>query len=205
MMPTCSAKQLCAMLIGAMALFTANAQDSIALFHPDSVFTLTQQDIEQERIQANQLIAGTWQYDKPCVQAQGTSLVGKIGKPIAQGKLKKKLSKAYDKLRIGKRWNSLRLTTDGRWTMNIAGQDINGKYSYSPSKGTITLKWMAISVTAHVKKEKNNLNLYFDTDRLLTIMRLISGISHNDTLKALAFLSENYQDVQVGFQLKPKK
>ena len=85
------------------------------------------------------------------------------------------------------------------------GRLLNGKYSYSPSKGTITLKWLAISLTAHVKHDGKHLHLYFDADRLLTLLRLLSGLSNSDTLKALAFLSDNYSDVQVGFELKPKK
>lgn len=169
---------------------------------PDSVFTLTSQQIEQERIEANHLIAGKWQYDKPSVQAHGTSFVGKLGKPIAQSKLKKKLDKAYKKLKINQRWQSLELTDDGKWTINIKGKEISGTYSYSPSRGSITLKWHLISITAQVEREGKKLHLYFDTDRLLTLMRLLSGLSDNDTLKALAFLSENYSDVKVGFQLK---
>ena len=185
---------------------TMAAQDvTHALFNPDSVFTLTDEDIEQDRIEANRDIVGTWQYDKPSVQAQGTSFIGKLGKPLAQSKLNSKLGKAFKKLKINKRWDSLSLTEDGRWTMTIAGKGMSGDYSYSPTKGSITLKWHMVSITAQVRRDGKNLHLYFDTDRLLTLMRLLSGLSSNDTLKALAFLSENYSDVKVGFQLKPKK
>ena len=30
----------------------------------------------------NQAVAGVWRYDKPSVQAQGSSVVGKLGKPL---------------------------------------------------------------------------------------------------------------------------
>ena len=192
-----------AMIVGCA---TVAAQDvTHSLFSPDSVFTLTDEDIEQDRIEANRLIAGTWQYDKPSVQAQGTSFIGKLGKPLAQSKLKSKLGKAFKKLKINKRWDSLTLTEDGRWIMPIAGKGMSGDYSYSPTKGSITLKWHMMSITALVRRDGKNLHLCFDTDRLLTLMRLLSGLSSSDTLKALAFLSENYSDVKVGFQLKPKK
>lgn len=192
-----------AMIVGCA---TVAAQDvTHSLFSPDSVFTLTDEDIEQDRIEANRLIAGTWQYDKPSVQAQGTSFIGKLGKPLAQSKLKSKLGKAFKKLKINKRWDSLTLTEDGRWIMTIAGKGMSGDYSYSPTKGSITLKWHMMSITALVRRDGKNLHLCFDTDRLLTLMRLLSGLSSSDTLKALAFLSDNYSDVKVGFQLKPKK
>lgn len=188
-----------------VVVMSSPAQDNdLKLFNPDSVFTLTEDVIEQETVAANEMVAGTWQYDKPSVQAQGTSNLGKLTKPLAKSKLCGKLKKAYDKLKIKKRWNSLRLDTDGTWTMNVAGKDISGKYNYNPSQSSITLKWMALHITAQVRRDGKHLHLLFDTDRLLTLLRLISGLSSNDTLKALAFLSENYHDVQVGFQLKQK-
>ena len=196
---------LFAIALSAVVMSSLSQDNDMKLFNPDSVFTLTEDVIEQETLAANEIVAGTWQYDKPSVQAQGTSSIGKLAKPLAKSKLTGKLKKAYDKLKIKKRWNSLRLNSDGTWTMNIAGKDISGKYSYSPSRGNITFKWTALSLTAQVRRDGKHLHLLFDTDRLLTLLRLISGFSHNDTLKALAFLSENYHDVQVGFQLKQKK
>lgn len=186
-------------------IVAAMAQDStLTTFDPDSIFTLTDEDIEQERLEANKIVTGTWQYDKPSVQAQGTSVLGKLGKPLAKGKLANKLNKAYKKLQIKKRWTSLRLDNDGTWVMTVAGKDIKGKYNYNPSRESITLKWHLVSVSADAVRDGKHLHLLFDTDRLLTLMRLISGLSSNDTLKALAFLSENLDDVKVGFQLKQK-
>ena len=152
-----------AMIVGCA---TVAAQDvTHTLFSPDSVFTLTDEDIEQDRIEANRLIAGTWQYDKPSVQAQGTSFIGKLGKPLAQSKLKSKLGKAFKKLKINKRWDSLTLTEDGRWIMPIAGKGMSGDYSYSPTKGSITLKWHMMSITALVRRDGKNLHLCFDSEK----------------------------------------
>ena len=86
------------LLLFTAAWSKAAAQDhDLQPFNPDSVFTLSATDIEHERIEANRLIAGTWQYDKPSVNAQGTSVLGKLGKPLAKSKLKKKLDKAFKK------------------------------------------------------------------------------------------------------------
>lgn len=179
------------------------AQDNnLALIHPDSVFTLTEQDIIDEHIEANRTLAGQWQYDKPSIQAQGTSLIGKLGKPLAKNKLKKKLDKAYKKLKIKQRWSSMTLSEDGHWTMTVVGRKLGGNYFFNPTSGCITLNWHGLTINATAKRENKHLHLLFDTDRLLSIMRLISGLSNNDTLKALAFLSDNYQDVNVGFDLK---
>ena len=150
----------------------------------------------------NAVVAGTWHYDKPSVQAQGSSVIGKLGKPFAKSKLKKKLNKAFKKLKINKRWNSLTLTPDGHWTINVAGVNMGGSYSYNPTKEQLTLKWHGLPLKSQVYRDGKHLHLLFDTDHLLNLLRIISGFSHSETLKALAFLSQNYSDVMVGFDLK---
>ena len=151
---------------------------------------------------ANHAVAGTWHYSGPSVQAQGTSLVGKLGKPLAKSKLKSKLKKAFDKLKIKKRWNSFELTPDGQWRMTLIGANVGGNYTYDPGSERLTLKWHGISLRSQVMRDGKRLHLLFDTDQLLTILRWVSGFSGNDTLKAIAFLSSNYTDVKVGFELK---
>ena len=73
--------------------------------------------VVDNQLAACQLVAGTWQYDKPYVHADGSSLIGKLGKPIAKSKLKKNLDKAFKKLKIKKRWNSLTLRKWARTTI----------------------------------------------------------------------------------------
>lgn len=148
------------------------------------------------------LVAGTWHYSAPAVHAQGSSLVGKLGKPIAKSKLKKKLNKAFNKLKIKKRWQALELTAQGKWHLSVTGLSMGGNYTFDPLTSRLTLKWHGIPLHAQALREGDHLHLLLDTDRLLTLLRWVSGISHNDTLKAIAFLSSNYHDVKVGFDLK---
>ena len=37
------------------------------------------------------------------------------------------------------------------------------------------------------------------------ILHLLSGLSHSQTLKSLSFLSQNFSDVMVGFEMKAEK
>ncbi|MBO7609092.1 MAG: DUF4923 family protein [Muribaculaceae bacterium] len=196
------------MAIAMMVFANAAAQDE-PIVMPD---TLAQDDmlLPEERealiaVEVNKAVAGIWQYDKPSVQAQGSSVLGKLGKPIAKSKLKKKLDKAFKKLKIKKRFSSLELTPEGIWTMNVAGVKMSGKYTYEPESERLTLKWHGVPMSSMVHRDGKHLHMLFDTDQLLNVLRIISGFSSNETLKAIALLSKNYYDVRVGFDLKPKK
>ena len=176
--------------------------DTIELFDPAQVLIEEVDSVEINRLAACHMVAGTWQYDKPYVHADGASLVGKLGKPIAKSKLKKKLGKAFKKLKINKRWNSMTLTDDGMWEMKIMGLPLKGKYTYNPDAERLTLKWNGIPLKSHTHRDGKKLYIAFDTDRLLVILHLISGMSHSETLKALSFLSQNFRNVMVGFEMK---
>ena len=188
--------------VGALS---AQESDTIAYFDPNQVFVVEDDSVELAKIAAWQQVAGQWKYDKPYVHADGSSFVGKLGKPIAKSKLKKGLDKAFKKLKIKKRWNSMVLTADGEWELRVLGVPLKGKYVYDPAQEQLTLKWNGIPLTSHVHRDGNKLYIAFDTDRLLMFMHLISGLSHSETLKSLSFLSQNFRNVKVGFEMKAGK
>ncbi len=183
----------------------AQEVDTIAYFDPEQVMVVEEDTAEMARLEACQLVAGTWQYNKPYVHAQGSSVMGKLGKPIAKSKLKKGLDKAFNKLNIKTRWSSMTLSPDGTYEMHILGLPIKGKYDYDPAKQSLTLRYKGIPLKSHAHCDGKKLYMAFDVDRLLVIMKIISGMSHSATLKALSFLSQNYHDVMVGFEMKIAK
>ena len=194
-----------ALLMSCCSAFAQEVQDSVPMFNPADVLVVEDDMEELERAASVAVVAGRWQYSKPYVHARGTTLMGKLGKPIAKSKLKKQLDKAYKKLKIHKRFTSLSLGTDGKWQIGLAGRGVGGSYTYNRDTGQLSMKIMGIPVKSHVERDGNKLYLCYDIDRLLVIMSVLSGLSHNETLKALSFLSQNFSDVMVGFELKPAK
>ncbi|MBQ9586200.1 MAG: DUF4923 family protein [Muribaculaceae bacterium] len=196
------------LLLGAVMLCHAlQAQelvDTIEYFDPNEVFEVSEDTVELARIEACRMVAGEWHYKKPYVHADGSSFIGKLGKPIAKSKLKKNLDKAYKKLKIKNRWNSLTLTADGDWEMRVLGLPLKGRYTYDPENESLTLKWNGIPLKSHAHRDGKKLYLAFDTDRLLMILHMLSGISSSETLKALSFLSQNFSNVEVGFEMMLK-
>lgn len=189
-----------------VGILPAGAQevDTLDYFNPDEVLVVEEDTVEAARLAACAVVAGEWQYSKPFVHADGSSIVGKLGKPIAKSKLKKNLDKAYKKLKIKNRWNSMTLSDDGQWEMRLLGMPIKGRYTYEPAEQRLTLKWNGIPLKSHTHRDGKKLYIAFDTDRLLVVLHVLSGISHSETLKALSFLSKNFSNVMVGFEMKQK-
>lgn len=151
------------------------------------------------------VVAGKWRYDKPYFHADGTTFLGRVGKPIAKSKIKKKLNKVYKKVKLKNRWDYLALNDDGTWQMCILGVTTHGKYSYNPADETLTLKWNGIPLKSYTRREGNKLYITFDADRLLVVLRLIGGITHSESLNMISTLSKNYDNVLLGFEMKQVK
>jgi hypothetical protein len=191
-------------LIDSVPALTQEA-DTITYLDPAQVLIEDIDSMEIAQNMARRLVAGQWQYSKPYVHADGSSLIGKLGKPIAKSKLKKNLDKAYKKLKLKNRWNSMTLTPEGEWVMHVLGLPLKGRYTYDPANEQLTLKWKGIPLKSHVHRDGDKLYIAFDTDRLLVILHLLSGVSHSKTLKSISFLSQNFSNVMVGFEMKTTK
>lgn len=188
--------------LGCCHAILAQEVDTIPYFDPEQVLVVEDDTTARAQLEACKMVAGKWIYSKPYVHAQGSSLIGKLGKPIAKSKLKKSLDKAYKKLKIKNRWSSLTLTPDGMWEMRVLGLPLKGNYTYEPNDERLTLRWNGIPLKSHTHRDGKKLYIAFDTDRLLLILHMLSGLSHSQTLKSLSFLSQNFSDVMVGFEMK---
>ncbi|MBR6283905.1 MAG: DUF4923 family protein [Muribaculaceae bacterium] len=163
----------------------------------------TASDVAVEHsVVATRSITGTWHYDGASVEAQGVNVLSKVAKPIAKSKLKKKLDKAFKKLKMSKSNSWLELNADGTFAMRLVGPEVKGKYTYDADEGRLTLRWHGLPMTVNVRRDSKHLHLLVDTDRLLQLLQLVSGLGHNKTLQSIATLAENYNDVQVGFAFK---
>lgn len=192
---------LCAMLLLASCAAKKNAASD--RLHPDQVFTITEDDIARETRQINGLIQGEWTYKGPSVDVSGRNLLAGIGKPIAKGKLKKKIKEAFKKIGLDKARPQFTFNVDGTCAIKLLGKSIKGTYNYNPDLDKLSIKWHGVPVNARLKRDgKKKLHITFDADKLLSLLSLASNFSDSSAIKALTMLMDNYENVMVGFELK---
>ena len=189
-------------LLAALMLPVATSCGTSRNVHPDDVFTITDDDIANETLRINRTIQGTWKYNGPSVGVSGKNLLAGVAKPIAKGKLKKKLKNAFKKIGLDKVRPQFAFSTDGTCSMNVMGTKLNGTYNYNPSTQKITFKWHGVPMSANLRRDGKKLHLTFDADRMLSLLSLMGRFSDSSAIKAISTLLDNYKDVMVGFELK---
>lgn len=148
-------------------------------------------------------ISGTWTYSGPAVEFESDGLLAQAGGEVAASTVESKITELFSKIGIKSGSTSYTFSDDGTYTQTICGKSISGTYTLSDSK--ITMKTsIGLSFSADVEISGSTLNLLFNADKLLELIKTTSGSlssSANSSLSSLSTLVENYDGLNVGFEL----
>ena len=149
-------------------------------------------------------IIGTWDYVGPDCQLKGDDLLKNIGGDAAGAEVEKKMEPIYAKAGL----NTIQYTfnEDKTCSYTIKGRKMEGTYEFDSEAKTITIKTgkLGVKVTANVVTLGSNMSFLFDADKILSVVKTITGAtsSLNKTASAANKLLEQFDGMMVGFELK---
>jgi Zn/Cd-binding protein ZinT len=149
-------------------------------------------------------IIGTWDYVGPDCQLKGDDLLKNIGGDAAGAEVEKKMEPVYAKAGL----NTIQYTfnEDKTCSYTIKGKTTKGTYEFDAEAKTITIKTgkLGVKVTANVVTLGSNMSFLFDADKILSVVKTITGAtsSLNKTASAANKLLEQFDGMMVGFELK---
>jgi hypothetical protein len=149
-------------------------------------------------------IIGTWDYVGPDCQLKGDDLLKNIGGDAAGAEVEKKMEPIYAKAGL----NTIQYTfnEDKTCSYTIKGKKVEGTYEFDAEAKTITIKAgkLGIRTTAHIVTLGSNMSFLFDADKILSVVKAITGVtsSLNKTASAANKLLEKFDGMMVGFELK---
>ena len=149
-------------------------------------------------------IIGTWDYVGPDCQLKGDDLLKNIGGDAAGAEVEKKMESIYAKAGL----NTIQYTfnEDKTCSYTIKGKKVEGTYEFDAEAKTITIKAgkLGIRTTAHIVTLGSNMSFMFDADKILSVVKAITGAtsSLNKTASATNKLLEKFDGMMVGFELK---
>ena len=154
-----------------------------------------------DKVKAQNLIA-TWKYNGPGCAFTSENLLAKAGGEVAAVQIEEKLLPYYQQVGLSANNTYITFNEDGTFTSKIAGTPFSGKYTFDEATQKITLKGLLLSMTCYTKKETNGISILFEAKKLLTVLQTMSAMSGNKDLQAIGDLSQNYDGVRVGFDMK---
>lgn len=143
----------------------------------------------------------TWKYSKPGCAFTSENLLAKAGGEIAASKVENKLEGYYKKFGFSSSNTYFTFNTDGTFSAKIDGKAWNGTYTFDEKTHVIQLKGLLLSASGYATKTTNGISLLFDQKKLLNLIKALSAFKGSSTLSAVGSIANNYDGMQVGFEM----
>ena len=143
----------------------------------------------------------TWKYSKPGCAFTSENLLAKAGGEIVASKVENKLEGYYKKFGFSSSNTYFTFNTDGTFSAKIDGKAWNGTYTFDEKTHAIQLKGLLLSASGYATKTTNGISLLFDQKKLLNLIKALSAFKGSSTLSAVGSIANNYDGMQVGFEM----
>ena len=143
----------------------------------------------------------TWKYSKPGCAFTSENLLAKAGGEIAASKVEDKLEGYYKKFGFSSSNTYFTFNTDGTFSAKIDGKAWNGNYTFDEKTHAIQMKGLLLSASGYATKTTNGISLLFDQKKLLNLIKALSAFKGSSTLSAVGSIANNYDGMQVGFEM----
>ena len=148
-------------------------------------------------------IIGTWTYSGPECQFESENLVGKAGGEMAAKEVEEKMIAVYNKVGM----NNIRYTfnEDGTYSYQMKKRTVTGSYVFDDAAKTITMTGkLGLKTVAYVTVTGNDMSMVFKADKLMSILKTITGAASkvNSTAATINSVAEAYDGLMLGFELK---
>ena len=188
-------------VVSALLLVTTNvqAQSWKDLFNKDNIEKVV------NAVTGNQTIdmTGTWTYSGSAIEFESDNLLQKAGGAAAAAVAEKKLDEQLAKVGIKDGQVSFTFNADSTFTSTVGKRTMTGTYSYDATDKVVHLRYFRLlNMNAKVNCTSTNMDLLFNSDKLLKLIAFISSKSSSTTLKTISSLADSYDGMMLGFALK---
>lgn len=148
-------------------------------------------------------IIGTWTYSGPECQFESENLLAKAGGEMAAKEVEEKMIAVYNKVGM----NNIRYTfnEDGTYSYQMKKRTVTGSYVFDDAAKTITMTGkLGLKTVAYVTVIGNDMSMVFKADKLMSILKTITGAASkvNSTAATINSVAEAYDGLMLGFELK---
>ncbi len=168
-----------------------------------SILTGVAKAVVGDKATTSSSIIGTWKYVGPQCQFESENLLAKAGGEVAAKEVEEKMQTVYD--RIGMSGCEYTFNEDGTYSYTLKKRTMSGTYTFNDKEKTITMKGkLGVKTVAHVTVTGNDMSLVFNADKLMSVLKTITGTVSkvNSTAATINSVAGSYDGLMLGFDLK---
>lgn len=147
-------------------------------------------------------LVGTWNYQQPGCAFTSQNLLAQAGGEAVATSIKEKLAGYYSTVGVKSSNTQVVFNEDGTFKAKIAGKSWQGNWTFDEANYKITMQGLLLNVNCYAKKNADGIGLLFEAKKLLTVLQTMTALSGNQTAQSIGDLSNNYDGVRIGFDMK---
>ena len=151
-------------------------------------------------------MTGTWSYTGSAIEFESDNLLMKAGGAVAATTAEAKLDEQLSKVGIKPGQMSFTFAADSTFNVKLGAKTLKGTYTYDATEKHVAMKFVKlINMNAKVNCTSSNMDLLFESDKLLKLITFLSSKSSNATLKTISSLANSYDGMMLWFSLEKKE
>ncbi len=166
-------------------------------------------------------LTGVWNYEGVSCVLKSEQALASIGGNVVTSNIESKLDGYLAKVGVVPGACTFTFSANDSCSFAIGGRSINGTYKLNKEDKTVAFSFYGrLNMTAHVSYEISNMNLVFNADKMLELIKRVSsaisssadtgagalggesGVATLSTLKTISSLLQNYDGMMLGMRLK---
>lgn len=144
-------------------------------------------------------ILGTWNFKGSAFVFESENALANIGSDAIASQVEAKVDQYLAKLKIQEGSCTVTFNEDNTCSFAAGKRTLNGTYEFNPETKEIKLSYAGLlSTTAFLVYDAGTINIVYQSDGLLRILKAIGSMSNNGTLALLNTLLDQYSGLRIG-------
>lgn len=144
-------------------------------------------------------IIGTWNFKGSAFVFESENALANLGSDAIASQVEAKVDQYLAKLKIQEGSCVITFNEDNTCVFTAGKKTLNGTYEFNPDTKELKLTYAGLlSTTAYLVYDAGTINIVYQSDGLLRILKAIGSMSTNSTLALLNTLLDQYSGLRIG-------
>lgn len=143
-------------------------------------------------------IVGTWNFKGSAFVFESENALASLGSDAIATQVEAKVDQYLAKFNIKEGMCSITFNEDGSYVFTAGERYINGTYELNTETKELKMTFGMFATTAYLVYDAGTINLVYQSDGLLRILKAVGSMSSNATFALLNTLLEQYDGLRIG-------
>ena len=144
-------------------------------------------------------IIGTWNFKGSAFVFESEKALASLGSNTIASQVEAKVDQYLGKLNIKPGMCTITFNEDKTCVFTTGKRTLNGTYEFDPETKQLKLSYAGLlSTTAYLVYDAGTINIVYQSDGLLRILKAIGSMNQNGTLALLNTLLDQYDGLRIG-------